>query len=189
MSYDFTSREWTGTVRRVSSPPGTTVTVRSVAESFIPIRIRECESSEVEDLRLAFNYIHRRLHAEEYRKSLHVAMSVTNYCVTNDSRIGVGYTSAHNIWNQPLTILNARIFDRRVCSFEEFAVTVLHELLHVFESEDADKVSVSRKEALHDLACYALLRLSVPAEHWAFELFPDLRDFVKLARNFQPDEW
>lgn len=174
MNYDFTAPKWEGVVRRAQVKPPGKIKVRSIDDTFVSIRIKNLSEAEAKAISNAFDFIQRRLETENYRKELHVAMFATSFCTTRDSRIGVGYTSSHNVWNQPFTILNAGMFDRRIYSFEEFVITILHELFHAFESADADKTSDSEKEARHDLMCYALLGLDIPASHWAFQRYPEI---------------
>ncbi len=65
--------------------------------------------------------------------------------------------------------------------FEEFAVTILHELLHAFEGVTADYSATSEAEAKHDLMTYALLGLGISRDHWAFKKYPHILADMEAA--------
>ncbi|MBI2817349.1 MAG: hypothetical protein HYX72_10445 [Acidobacteria bacterium] len=93
--------------------------------------------------------------------------------ITRNWDIGAGYTSR----SANIIILNANMFDhtRSRDVFEEFCVTVLHELLHFFQKgADETYTSGSEEEARHDLATYGLLGIGIPVHHWAFKVYPHL---------------
>jgi len=107
--------------------------------------LKNCPEAQKKEILKAFKFIQERLASEDYRKELHVAMNVVGFCVTKSRAIGVAFTSGNTKF--PCTIVNIRCFDRSVISFEEFAVTVLHELLHAFEdSSGENKVSIRKKK-------------------------------------------
>lgn len=52
---------------------------------------------------------------------------------------------------------------------KEFAITILHELIHFMHNGSMDKESTSEDEARFDLQCYMALNLNIPANHWAWK--------------------
>ena len=86
--------------------------------------------------------------------------------LVTSSRHVLAYTSMDDSF--PAIVLSTTLFDRHIYSEKEFAVTVLHEILHWVMT--MDQAADSKDEALHDLLCYQLLGFEIPADHWAREI-------------------
>ena len=152
-----------------------TLQVRGISGSFVEIKVRALRKQERKQLFRAFQILEERLPeivlpGDDAEVSREMVMGLAQrYCcflVTSSRHIGA-YSSLDDSF--PAIILNKRLFDRRVCDEKEFAVTVLHELMHPF-FVDKDKVADSKDEAIHDLLCYQLLGFEMPADHWALRV-------------------
>ena len=138
----------------------------------VKIRVGGLTESEKKHLSEACDYIDRALRGHEYEKTVRAVMNVVGFVSAKSSHVSAGYSG----WvdpSSPVIILSAKMF-KPTYPFNEFIVTVLHEVLHlIFKPGDED--SSSKDEALHDLGCYEILGIVVPENHWALQKFPELK--------------
>ena len=141
--------------------------VRGRNEQPCLIQVRLPKTREVRQIFKVFKFIDRQLTSEDYRLPIRVAMNLAVFLITKSPEVGA-YTA------QQVVILNAGLID--CIDFEEFAVTIAHELLHIVEAKEdgMDLSAHSESEARHDLMVYALLGVGIPRSHWAFRKFPHL---------------
>ncbi len=149
-----------------------TLVVRDRSGNHVDIRVRAPRKKEKIKLFRAFQILEERLPeiviSEEITPKLVMWLAQIYCCfLVTRSRHVVAYTSMDD--SLPVIIINKELFDRRLYDENEFAVTVLHELLH-WCFDDANKAADSRDEAIHDLRCYELLGLAIPADHWALRV-------------------
>lgn len=149
-----------------------TLVVRDRFGNHVDIRVRTPRKKEKIKLFRAFQILEERLPEivlprDDLEISREMVMhSAQHYCgfLVTSNRHVVAYSSMDRSF--PVIIINKGLFDRRDYDEKEFAVTVLHELMHWF-FVDQDKASDSKDEARHDLWCYELLGLEIPSDHWA----------------------
>jgi hypothetical protein len=149
--------------------------------------VRNATEEEKVQLSHAFDFIEEGLSIkadDATRRSLKQAMEETVF-LTLPGTCSTGARAAR--WWRDLTIpvvyLNRILFERM--SFNEFAVTVLHELMHVIETPPESGTNDSSvDEARHDFECYRILNVEVPVTHWVLKEYPGLIDEfpeVKIA--------
>jgi hypothetical protein len=156
--------------RDVEFEPGVIIQIRS-ASTGKPVEITHKKLNNYEKgiLSSVCDFIEGKLKGTSFEESIKTLMKKTGFCATSSKQV-VAYSGLRK--DEPLVILNSKIITG---STDEFAVTVLHELLHfvnVLENHDPN----SLEEAKGDLACYDLLGVPVPINHWAFTKFPHLKD-------------
>jgi hypothetical protein len=79
-------------------------------------------------------------------------------------------------FESPIIILNEKLF--HTLDLSEFAVTLVHELVHFLETHVLKETLTplepeSIEEARHDFECYRALGIPIPGTHWAFNKHPD----------------
>ena len=169
-------------LRAIQVSPSIKLKVSGIDGVHVSIKAKSPTKTQKAALFKAFDFIDQRLTVEEYRQEVRVAMNVAGFLITGNRKVGA-YTC------KEIIILNKGLFDRPRVTFEEFCVTVLHELLHIFDEADApDKVSDSEYEAKHDLATYGLLGVGVPMTHWAFAKYPSILQEIRVAETKEKAE-
>ncbi len=170
-----------------SLPKSAKIVIRSAATgALVRIKTRALTEAEKRRLSSAFAFIKSRFDDSEDSRDLNLAvltaMTITRFVPTPSKHLG-----AYTGWLDnkiPVVFLNVKQFKERLVPLEEFAVTILHELLHVLEHDTASddaKHPTSLDEAKHDLCTYGLLGLGIPADHWAFRKYPELLELTEEA--------
>jgi hypothetical protein len=164
--------------RNVIVTPGVKITICSVLTGAeVQISVKCLNGPEKRTLSHACDFIERKLVGTSYAEPMQIVMKATGFFSTVSRHMGA-YSGTLN--ENPIVILNEATFTG---DKDEFAVTILHELLHLV-TEPGDPDPTSLDEAIHDLRCYLLLYGGVPADHWAFTKHPHLKDeLFKGARD------
>ena len=158
--------------REVNLDPGANLEIRSLRTGKpVKISLKKLNNYQRETLSNTCDVIQEKLKGTEFEKSVQALMCLTAFLVTSSRHVN-GYSVKLN--EAPLIILNSKTFTGRT---DEFRVTVLHELLHFMEVSD-DRDPLSLEEAIHDVLCYKLLGVSIPPHHWAWTIYPDLKDEI-----------
>ena len=136
----------------------------------VEVKARSLYENEKVVLSKAFDFIENKLKGSSIEEDIQILMKATGFFITGSPHIG-----AYSVIREdtPMVFLNKNLFS---WSNDEFAVTVLHELLHFINISGDDKTGDSLEEAMHDFECYRLLGISVPPEHWAWKKYPQLKD-------------
>jgi hypothetical protein len=126
----------------------------------------------------AYAFIANRVDDSSWRKNLLDAMRVSTFIVTEHRSIGA-YTQQTE--SGAIVILNKRLFSSSVVPFDDFCVTICHELIHVIEEQDPSFDPMSEREARHDFLTYSLLGLEIRSDHWGSKKYPHiLEEFRRL---------
>ncbi len=133
----------------------------------VTITLRNMNNYQKELLSKVCDFIEGKLSGTEYGEDISQLMLVTVFCVTSSKHVG-GFSVEYK--DQPIVIFNSKVITG---SFDEFALTVLHELLHFIQPPgNGDPSSIY--EARHDIACYGFLGIPIRTDHWAFVKYPEL---------------
>jgi len=156
--------------RKVKFKSGVAITILS-AQTGKPVAItpRSLNNYQKGILSNACDFIEGKLKGTSYEEPIKILMKITGFITTSSNHVGA-YAGKLN--DEPLVFLNSKTFTG---STDEFAVTVLHELLH-FVNEPDDRDPTSLEEARHDIACYGLLGIPISLNHWAFTKHPHLKN-------------
>jgi hypothetical protein len=171
-------------LRVVDIEPGVKILIRSGRDGqFVPIRLKVLNNYQKDTLCKALDVIEERLKGSEWEKSISLLSKATAFCVTSTRHLNA-YSGK---WKEkePLVVLNGKTFSM---SSEEFAVTILHELMHFMHEWDDDRNPQSEFEAEHDFLCYFLLGIPIPGSHWAWKVYPHLKEKMYRRESSVVDE-
>lgn len=166
--------------REVNIEDGAKIPIRGVDGRIVDARLYKLNREKQVKVETALRVIDSRLKEsnlfELTKEQFEFAARFAGFLRTRSGAVPVAYCSLDS--SKPLIVLA----DRCVIWEDEpeLAVTLLHELVHLLitledtpRSESA-KVSNSKVEAVHDIACYDALGWDIPGDHWAFQKYPEL---------------
>jgi hypothetical protein len=158
--------------RGVKIDPGTEIKIWSGKTGDpVTIQLKNLNNYQREILSKACDFILGKLKGGSFEEPVTTLMQITGFCTTTSNHVSA---YGGKLVNDHIVVLNSKTFS---FTNDEFAVTILHELLHFLEKSD-DRNPLSLEEARHDLACYGLLGVRVPLDHWAWTEYPDLKDEI-----------
>ena len=156
----------------------------------VEAKMRNLTRGESERLHQALDFIEHSLSARapgEFSTKFYETLKSIVFLASDSVHVGARAACWWHDASIPVVYMNRQIYMQMHCTFQEFAVTVLHEVLHHMVGLNADGQlpdDSSTEEARHDLQCYTLLDVPILSESWILEEHPELiKEFPTLKVN------